>query len=230
VLSYDLRRSKNIRVTASYTLQFAAGTGSDAFSAANLVRSGKQSLRNTSPFNYDQRHNIVINFDYRFGMGKAYTGPQEAKWLQGMGANFIFNVGSGTPYSKQNFVTGEGFISPVGASTLQGTVNGSRLPWQFRIDFKLDKNLVLAKDSKHPMHMNIYLQMSNLLNSLNVRSVYKFTGTPDDDGYLTDARYQTDIQSQLDEQSFREQYSMSVNNPFNYNLPRRTRIGVLVTF
>ena len=135
-----------------------------------------------------------------------------------------------TPYSKQNFVTGNGFISTVGSSTLQGSVNGSRLPWQYRMDLKVDKNILLAKDSKHPMRMNIYLQVLNVLNSLNVRGVYRFTGTPDDDGYLTDSRYQNDIQSQLDEQSFREQYSMKINSPGNYNLPRRTRLGVLVTF
>ena len=230
ILSYDLRRTKNIRVTASYTLQFASGTGSDAFSAQNLVRSGKQSLRNTSPLNYDQRHNIVANFDYRFGMGKDWGGPSGAKWLKGAGANFIFNVGSGTPYSRQNIVTGEGYIRPTGSSTLQGSVNGSRLPWQFKMDLRIDKDLILAKDSKHPMRMNVYLQMFNVLNSLNVRSVYKFTGVADDDGYLTDSRYQTDIEAKLDEQSFREQYSMKINNPNNYNLPRRTRIGVLVTF
>lgn len=233
ILSYDLRRTKNIRLTASYTLQFAAGTGSDAFSATNLVRSGRQSLRNTSPLNYDQRHNMVANLDYRFGMGKNWGGPANAQWLKGMGANLVFNVGSGTPYSRQNVVTGEGFISPVGASTLQGTVNGSRLPWQFKMDFRIDKDLMLGKaDDKgnKPMNMNIYLQMFNVLNSLNVSSVYNFTGVADDDGYLTDATYENDIQSQLDEQAFREQYSMSVNNPGNYNLPRRTRIGVLVTF
>ncbi|MFT6322768.1 MAG: hypothetical protein ACJAWO_000312 [Halieaceae bacterium] len=230
ILSYDLRRTKNIRLTASYTLQFAAGTGSDAFSATNLVRSGKQSLRNTSPLNYDQRHNIVANFDYRFGMGKGYDGPANAKFLEGLGANFIFNVGSGTPYSRQNFVTGQGYISPVGSANLQGSVNGSRLPWQFKMDLRVDKNLILAKESAHPMTMNIYLQMFNVLNSLNVRSVYRFTGVADDDGYLTDSRYQTDIQSKLDEQSFREQYSMKINNPSNFNLPRRTRVGVMVTF
>jgi hypothetical protein len=172
----------------------------------------------------------VANFDYRFGMGKNWGGPANAKWLQGVGANFIFNLGSGTPYSRQNFVTGQGYLSPVGSATLQGSVNGSRLPWQFKMDFKLDKDLILAKDGKHPMRMNIYLQMSNVLNSLNVRSVYRFTGVSDDDGYLTDSRYQNDIESKLDEQSFREQYSMQINNPGNYNLPRRTRIGVLVTF
>tara|TARA_R110002050_G_scaffold175846_1_gene308696 strand:+ start:10402 stop:14247 length:3846 start_codon:yes stop_codon:yes gene_type:complete len=230
ILSYDLRRTKNIRITASYTLQFAAGTGSDAFSASNLVRSGKQSLRNTSPLNYDQRHNIVANFDYRFGMGKDWGGPENAKWLKGAGANFIFNLGSGTPYSRQNFVTGEGYLSTVGSATLQGSVNGSRLPWQFKMDLRIDKDLILAKESAHPMRMNVYLQMFNVLNSLNIRSVYRFTGVADDDGYLTDSRYQTDIQSKLDEQSFREQYSMQINNPSNYTLPRRTRIGVLVTF
>ena len=230
ILSYDLRRTKNIRITASYTLQFAAGTGSDAFSAQNLVRSGKQSLRNTSPFNYDQRHNIVANFDYRFGMGKNWGGPAGANWLQGAGANFIFNLGSGTPYSRQNLVTGQGYIQPVGSATLQGSVNGSRLPWQFKMDMRIDKDLILAKDSKHPMRMNVYLQVFNVLNSLNIRSVYRFTGVADDDAYLTESRYQNDIQSKLDEQSFREQYSMKINNPGNYNLPRRTRIGVLVTF
>lgn len=230
ILSYDLRRTKNIRLTASYTLQFAAGTGSDAFSASNLVRSGKQSLRNTTPLNYDQRHNIVANFDYRFGMGKNWGGPSNAKWLQGMGANFIFNVGSGTPYSRQNVVTGQGYITPVGSATLDGSVNGSRLPWQFKMDLRIDKDFVLAEESKHPMRMNVYLQMFNVFNNLNVRRVYRYTGSASDDGYLTDARYQNDIQSQIDEQSFREQYSMKINDPANYNLPRRTRIGVLVTF
>lgn len=231
ILSYDLRRTKNIRLTASYTLQFASGTGSDAFSATNLVRSGRQSLRNTSPLNYDQRHNIVANFDYRFGMGKGYDGPANAKWLEGMGANFIFNVGSGTPYSRQNVVTGEGFITPVGAATLQGSVNGSRLPWQFKMDLRVDKDIILGKpDAKHPMSMNVYLQVFNVLNSLNVRSVYRFTGSASDDGYLTDTRFLNDIESTLDAQSFSEQYSMKINNPGNFNLPRRTRIGVMVTF
>ena len=231
ILSYDLRRTKNIRLTASYTLQFASGTGSDAFSATNLVRSGRQSLRNTTALNYDQRHNIVANFDYRFGMGKDWGGPANAQWLKGVGANFIFNVGSGTPYSRQNFVTGQGYITPVGSATLQGSVNGSRLPWQFKMDFRIDKDIALGKkDSKHPMSMNVYLQMFNVLNSLNVNTVYRFTGAADDDGYLTDARYQNDIQSKLDEESFRQQYTMKINNPGNYNLPRRTRIGVLVTF
>ena len=231
ILSYDLRRTKNIRITASYTLQFASGTGSDAFSAQNLVRSGKQSLRNTSPFNYDQRHNIVANFDYRFGMGKDWGGPANAQWLKGVGANFIFNIGSGTPYSRQNFVTGEGYITPTGTSTLQGSVNGSRLPWQSKMDFRIDKDIILGKeDSKHKMRMNVYLQVFNVFNTLNVRSIYRFTGVADDDGYLTDARYQNDIQSKLDEESFRNQYTMKVNDPNNYNLPRRTRLGVLVTF
>ena len=150
--------------------------------------------------------------------------------MQGVGTNFIFNVGSGVPYSQQNFVTGEGFINPVGASTLKGSVNGSRLPWQFRVDLKVDKDWILAKDTKHPMRLNVYLQVFNLLNSLNVRSVYRYTGSPSDDGYLTDALYQNDIEAQLNEQSFREQYAMQINNPSNYNLPRRTRIGVMVSF
>ena len=78
--------------------------------------------------------------------------------------------------------------------------------------------------------MNVYLQVQNLLNSKNIVSVYRSTGNPEDDGYITAARYQNDIESQNDEQSFRELYSMRVNNPANYTLPRRIQLGIMLNF
>jgi hypothetical protein len=46
ILSYDLRRIGNIRLTANYTLQFAEGTGSNSTSAYGLINAGQPNLRN----------------------------------------------------------------------------------------------------------------------------------------------------------------------------------------
>ena len=234
-VSYDLRRTGNLWMKASYTLQFADGTGSNTTSGVNLVRAGRQNLRNTTPLNYDQRHTIVATIDYRYGAGKDYNGPIlfGKQIFSRTGTNIQLTAGSGEPYSAQRAVTGQGFMQPVGASILDGSINGSRLPWQYRLDMRFDKDFELKVgkgDKKKPIMVNVYAQILNVLDVQNIVNVYRATGNADDDGYLTDATFEQDIVSQRDEQAFRELYRMRINSPFNYNLPRRTRLGVLVNF
>ena len=61
-------------------------------------------------------------------------------------------------------------------------------------------------------------------------SVYRYTGNPDDDGFLASAEFQSSINSANDSQAFRDMYSTRVDNPFNYSLPRRIRLGVIFSF
>ena len=68
-VSYDLRRTGNVRMNANYTLQFADGTGSTTSTALALINAGLPNLRCINPLNYDQRHRIVFNVDYRYGSG-----------------------------------------------------------------------------------------------------------------------------------------------------------------
>lgn len=238
--TYDLRRTGNVQLKASYTLQFAEGTGSNTTTASALIRAGRDNLRVTNPLNFDQRHTFTGIFDYRYRGGKEYNGPvvtllgKERQLFARSGANFQFNAGSGTPYSGQTLVTGNGLLSGQGASFLEGSINGARLPWNFRVDARIDKSFTplkeKRKDKKNPLELNVYLQVLNLLNTKNVVGVYRATGNPTDDGYLADARFQQNILAQNDEQSFRELYNMKISNPFNFNLPRRTRLGLLLTF
>jgi len=231
-LAYDLRRTGNIRLNASYTLQFADGTGSTTQTALALINAGLPNLRTIAPFNYDQRHRIVANVDYRYGEGAEYNGPMlgEVQVLANTGVNLIANLGSGTPYTASVIptpVTGE--ISP----STEGSINGSRLPWQFNLDMNLDKNWALTfgegEDAKE-FNLNVYFWVSNLLNTRNINSVYRFTGVADDDGYLAAAQYQPLINSQVDPSSFRNYYGMYVENPFNLGLPRTVRLGVKFDF
>ena len=70
----------------------------------------------------------------------------------------------------------------------------------------------------------------NVLNSKNVISVYRATGNANDDGYLTNAASQSVINSFPSPTAFVDQYSIKINNPNNYSLPRRMRIGVTLDF
>jgi outer membrane receptor for ferrienterochelin and colicin len=241
-LSYDLRRTGNIRLNTSYTLQFADGTGSTTTTALALINAGLPNLRSIQPFNYDQRHRIVANVDYRYGSGSNYNGPvlnigknadgskRQVQLLANMGINFISNLGSGTPYTASTIatpITGE--ISP----STEGSINGSRLPWQFNLDLNFDKNWTINKGEgaeASSYNINVYFWIGNLLNTRNINSVYRFTGVADDDGYLAAAQYQPLINSQNNPESFKNYYGMYVDNPFNLGVPRTIRLGVKFDF
>ncbi|MDP4683186.1 MAG: carboxypeptidase regulatory-like domain-containing protein [Crocinitomicaceae bacterium] len=233
-VSYDLRKTGNIRMTAAYTLQFADGTGSDATSAAGLVNAGLPNLRAIFPYSFDQRHAIALTMDYRYGEGADYNGPMIKNFavLQNTGINLVSNIYSGSPYSSQTFITDEGIGNL--AAGLNGTLNGSRLPWSYRLDIQIDRtiNLEFGKEEgkKKATFLNVYLRVTNLLNQFNILNVYRATGNWDDDGYLAAAANQTSIQNQLDEQSFRDYYLMKIQNPFNISVPRTIRLGIKFDF
>jgi len=240
-LEYDLRRTNNVRLRASYTLQFADATGASTTTAASLIASGLPNLRSTFPMPWDRRHQFNIVIDYRFGNGKKYNGPQINRDKKGktpvdvlsdFGFSLTINGGSGTPYTASTNVT-----SPLsgGTNLLKGTYGGSRLPWQFRMDLRVDKDFYFkskakAGDNQKRMFMNVYFQVLNLLNTQNVVNVYPFTGNPDDDGYLSAPEWQRQINSQIDPQSFNDLYSVFVDSPFNYSMPRQIRLGLIFNF
>jgi outer membrane receptor protein involved in Fe transport len=233
-VAYDLRRTGNLRMTANYTLQFAEGTGSDATSAAGLINAGLPNLRNIFPYSYDQRHAIAITFDYRYGSGEDYNGPMLGKMrvLENTGLNIFSNIYSGSPYSNQTFITDEA-IGNLNAG-LNGTLNGSRLPWSYRLDLQIDRTFNLEfgsnEDKKKRAFLNIYVRVTNLLNQFNILNVYRATGNWNDDGYLAAASSQSSIQNQIDEQAFRDYYSMKIQNPYNISSPRTIRLGVKFDF
>ncbi len=240
-LEYDLRRTNNVRLRASYTLQFADATGASTTTAASLIAAGLPNLRSTFPMPWDRRHQFNIVLDYRFGNGKKYNGPQINRDKKGkapvdvlsdFGFSLTVNGGSGTPYTASKNVT-----SPIsqGTNILKGTYGGSRLPWQFRMDLRVDKDFYFkskekAGDNQKRIYMNAYFQLLNILNTQNIINVYPYTGNPDDDGYLSAPEWQRQINSQLDPQSFYDLYSVYVDSPFNYSMPRQIRFGLIFNF
>ncbi|MDC0249484.1 carboxypeptidase regulatory-like domain-containing protein [Flavobacteriales bacterium] len=231
-ISYDLRRTNNIQLTANYTLQFADGTGSGTTSGYNIANSGQPNLRTTNPLSFDQRHAISASVDYHYGDGKDYNGPVwfGANIFANAGANVILSAGSGTPYSRQENITKEAIYRNSERSILEGSLYGSRLPWQSRISAKINKEFEIKWSDKKSSHVNVYVQVQNLLNTKNIIYVYRATGNADDDGYLTYEVAQNTIASKNNEESFRHLYSLAVNNPSHYSLPRMWRVGLNFNF
>ena len=236
---FDLRRTGNVTLRASYTLQFANGTGSDAGSQEAIVKSNKPNLKTTLPLNYDQRHNIQISFDYRFGgkaTGEPYNGPKISgkHILANTGVNLLLKTGSGSPYTV--------YSKPSGG-TVVGSMNGARKPWRAVIDMRIDRDIriKLAKAKKNENgattkkdkygNLNIYLEISNLLNTKNILDVYSYTGSAVDSGYLDFDENQQIISVMTDEESYRNYYIMSSRyNDSNYSSPRTIKLGLAFNF
>lgn len=227
-VSYDIaRRTKNIKLSTSYTLQFADGTGSNATSQVNLVGAGQPNLRTIIPLSFDSRHSLKVVMDYRFDdpMGG------QPKWLNDVGLNVTFNARSGEPYTRQANATPTAQFGVQTRSSLEGDINGSRLPWHYRTDIKLDKSFGFnVGKADRPVNMNVYIWVQNLFDNENVMGVYAYTGNALDDGYLTSADGAEYTQDQIDPQSFYDLYTIKMMNPDNYSIPRRTRLGVSFDF
>ena len=149
-INYDLRRTNNIQLVANYTLQFADGTGSGTTSGYSIANTGQPNLRSTNPLSFDQRHAISTTIDYRYGSGKDYNGPVlfGKNIFANTGANIMLTAGSGTPYSRQSNITQEATYGISEQTTLAGSLYGSRLPWQFRMNAKINKEFEIKWSDK----------------------------------------------------------------------------------
>ena len=244
---YDIRSTKRSPVSfkASYTLQFADGTGSNENQQASLIEAGQPNLRTPFPLSTDVRHNFQGILDYRFRSGANYNGPvtgNGTQLLKNVGINLRLSAQSGQPYSAQSNVTQAVSIGIRQRGLLDGDINGARLPWTYTANLRIDKRIPVnwgGKDDKSGRaargggpqdNINIYLRIDNLLNTRNVQSVYDYTGSADDDGFLTSAQGQQAISEALSQQAFRDQYRAKVTNPFNYGRPRIIRLGARFNF
>lgn len=125
---------------------------------------------------------------------------------------------SGLPYTAAAAPTAL-FNTTVGATT--GDINNERTPLINRIDLKIERQFALQE------HLNLtaYLWVTNLLDSENVLSVYRFSGEADTDGWLATAP-----DAAARPRAFRDQYEARLQNPLHYGVPRQIRLGFRLQF
>ncbi|MDQ3016968.1 MAG: TonB-dependent receptor, partial [Bacteroidota bacterium] len=232
-LAYDMRRTGNIRLNASYTLQFADGTGSDATTQRDLQINSRGNLRNLSALSFDERHRLSTNIDFRYASGIQYNGPT---WFgkdvfSNAGISLQANAASGRPYTKRQ--KPERF----GSSGIGGSINGARLPWNFTIDARADKSFRIGSaEDPSPLFANVYIRVENLLDARNIIGVYAASGSAYDDGFLATPSGQSSIQTlidsgrEVDVPNYLLSYQWGLLNPNFFTQPRRIYLGATVQF
>ena len=238
-IAYDLRQTKNIRLSANYTLQYAEGTGISQTTMQQLIKEGFSSLKVLSPIADDRRHEFKLNLDFRYASGAKYNGPtwtrkvkdengeersKTINILEDFGININAVAQSGRPYTKA--------LSNM-QSTIVGSYRGARLPWGFYIDAVVDKmwTIKVGKDNKsRDTYLRAAVAVTNLFDIRNILGVYSVTGNPDDNGYLTDPETQSLINSYLNPDSYRDLYSIMLMSGWNYSSPRLIRVELTYQF
>jgi len=97
-------------------------------------------------------------------------------------------------------------------------------------DIELSYGKGAESGDKKTVGLNVYVEVTNLLNSKTILDVYSTTGNPDDDGFLTNAKNQVEINSQNSPEAYKNYYTMYINNPYNYSLARTIHFGIQLSF
>ncbi len=149
-----MRRPSNfISFNTNYTYSIAAGKSSSATQNYIYNWAGFVIPRRESPLDWDQRHAINANFDFRIprGEGPLWGGNH---WLEGLGCAVQFTYGSGYPYTA----AGQGTADP--------EINGRRMPWTERTDVKLNKTWWIGGTS-----VDLSMWVTNVFDRTNVVNI-----------------------------------------------------------
>lgn len=210
-LVFSMRRQKRIRLNATLSFQDAQGSGSFASSNAPIILgSGVDTAfvpQYVSPLSYNQAVRGNLNLDYRFEKGDG--GPI----LEDLGASLLLTFNSGHPYTR---------YAPQSYGKPAEPLNTSTTPWTFQVDLRVDKTVQLFEY----LRATVYLFVINVLNARNILNVYQETGSPDDDGWLSDPRTGARFAA-----SYGEPYSDIYRALLEYNRPatgppRQIRLGL----
>jgi hypothetical protein len=153
-------------VRASYTLQQATATATNAFQLLKVIHvdsitgDSTPPARVEFPLDFDRRHSLTVILQaHAPESGPVPLGPV----LRGLEAAVIVRYASGLPYSRTN----------TAGDTLIGLPNSVRLPPQATVDALLRRRVNLFGRS-----LGVYFDVRNLLNRRNVVAVRRDTGQP----------------------------------------------------
>jgi outer membrane receptor protein involved in Fe transport len=218
-VGFTMRPINHIAATMNYSLSYAQGTGSVSNTQRNIAWQATEAPKQTSPLDFDQRHKISMNVDWRLGKGE---GPDFGgiKWLENFGVNVLYNVASGTPFTP-TFTYDEVTLAAV-AGVPSGPLNSRYGPWTGNMDFKATKGFGIAG-----FNMEAFAWVLNLFDTKNPFQVYTSTGAAGTTGFLNTEDGQTYLASSPNASTL---YSLAENAPTQYSNPRLVRFGLRTSF
>ncbi len=147
------RPSGFLSASANYTYQVAKGKSSGATQNYSYLWAGWIIPKRESYLDWDQRHSINANVDFRIPRGE---GPRIGTYpfLEGFGVNLQFSYGSGFPYTQDS----QGTASP--------EINGRRYPWTMDTDIKVNRQIWAG-----PVTFDVYCWVMNVFDRRNINTI-----------------------------------------------------------
>ncbi len=229
-LKFKMKHFMGFNGELSYTYQDAKGTGSSSreFYENYFNQFDRPLPAKEYPLEYDITHSFKGNLGY-------YLPEKFGPTIFGMKPFQRFSI-----YGNSYFYTGRPY-TPSDKNGKMLEIGSKRMPSNFRVDMQLEKYFKISKS----ISLSFYVDIRNLFNTLNIASVYTFSGEADDPGRppafersrymqyvghenpITGALIKTpeqayDIHMQLRKELF--------TSPFNYGAPRQIRLGFTLTF
>ncbi|HLA99969.1 MAG TPA: TonB-dependent receptor [Bacteroidota bacterium] len=235
-MTFNMRRTKRVQMTANLSFNDAQGTGSFPNSNRGIVGAPLDGVtifkpQYVTPLEYNNSIRGTMNLDYHFAKN---DGPPA---LQQFGGAFLLTFNSGHPFTKG-----------IGGTDLEGDardrqptepLNSSSTPWFFQADLRLDKSFSITEK----LNATIYFLVFNLFDTKNVENVFLRTGTTDDDGYLSNpdlggqlattyGQDYADMYRAINIDYFEQYQNASGLNtvPFFYGPPRQIRFGIRLDY
>ena len=222
-VGFTLRPVRHIAGSVNYSLSFAQGTGSVSNSHGNIAWTASQPPKQTSPLDFDQRHKLSMNVDWRLGKGE---GPVWGNFrpLENAGVNVLFNVASGTPYTPTQ-VFDEVTLAAV-SNLPSGPLNSRYGPWTLNFDVKASRGVRIGA-----FNLEAYAWVLNLFNNKNAVAVYTSSGSATTTNWLST----NEGQGYLDTAAARgvdgeTLFRLAENNPTLFSNPRMVRFGLRGSF
>jgi outer membrane receptor protein involved in Fe transport len=176
--------------SVNYTFGVAKGKSSSYRQNYDLTWSGDVIPTTESYLDWDERHQVKANVDFRIPSKRNLFGTSIFNEL---GINTIFSFGSGLPYSPPS-------------RTKEPLINTERFPYTMTVDLTLDKRFGIGGNRS----LTFFVWVTNLFNRKNLRDNYYLrVGTEwDNEWYYTFS----DIQKKYEDGILtREQYMSLVD-------------------
>jgi outer membrane receptor protein involved in Fe transport len=219
-VGWTMRPVNHIAANINYSLSYANGTGSVSNTQRNIAWTSAEPPKQTSPLDFDQRHKISANLDWRFarGEGPVWGGRH---WLENFGLNVLLNAGSGTPYTPVE-VYDEVTLAAV-STTPTGPINSRYGPWTTSMDLKMNKGFQIQN-----LNLDAFIWVLNVLDRKNALAVYESSGSAETTNWLNTNDGQDFLARQGD--AGRQVYELAQASPDLYSNPRLVRFGLRVGF
>jgi outer membrane receptor protein involved in Fe transport len=218
-VGFTMRPINHLSANMSYSLSYASGTGSVSNTQRNIAWQATESPKQTSPLDFDQRHKLSLNVDWRLNKGE---GPDWSgvKLLENTGINVLYNVASGTPFTP-TFVYDEVTLAAV-AGVPSGPLNSRYGPWTNTVDVKATRGFNFTG-----LNFEGFVWVLNLFDAENPFQVYTSSGNATSTNWLNTEDGAAYLAGDSNAERF---YQLAQNNPNVFSNPRLVRFGLRTTF